>query len=177
VLEPLTLAEKEFLVEARGQYDADRILDELRRRLPESSRPSPYILAITDRDIFGPQTSFVFSWQGGNDKAGTGVLSTHRFVTAIPDYYEPAILATRRVALQALSSTGRMMGFSRPTSPECPLAYPESFREFQFKRLRLCESDEQQRNQLLKKRGGVPSLVGQARQNAIERVYREYYID
>ena len=177
VLEPLTIAESEILVEERGQYDADRILNVLRQRLPESSRPHPYILAVTERDIFGPQTSFVFSWQGGSEKAGTGVLSTSRFVTGIPAYYEPAIMATRRVALQALSSTGRMMNFTRPTDPECPSACPASFREFQHKRLRLCESDEQQRDQLLARRGGAPAPFGRARSDAYARVRRTYFID
>jgi predicted Zn-dependent protease/predicted negative regulator of RcsB-dependent stress response len=177
VLEPLTVAEHEILAEDRGQYDADRILNVIRQRLSESSRPHQYILAVTDRDIFGPQTSFVFSWQGGSDKAGTGVLSTSRFVTDIPDYYEPAIMATRRVALQALSSTGRMMNFTRPTDPQCPLAYPGSFPEFQHKRLQLCESDEQQRNQLLARRGGTAVPFGRARNDAYARVRRTYFID
>ena len=157
--------------------DAARILSVIGQRLPESSRSHPYILAVTDRDIFGPQTSFVFSWQGGSNKASTGVLSTSRFVTDIPDYYEPAIMATRRVALQALSSTGRMMNFTRPTDPQCPLAYPGSFPEFQHKRLQLCESDEQQRDQLLTRRGGTPVPFGRARNDAYARVRRTYFID
>ena len=106
-----------------------------------------------------------------------GVLSASRLTTDIPDYYEPEIVATRRVALQALSTTGSMLGFTRPTDAECPLAYPESFREFQHKRLRLCPSDEQQRDQLLRRRGGTPDRFGRSRNDMIARVYRTYFIE
>jgi predicted Zn-dependent protease len=177
VLEPFTIPESEILVEERGQYAADRILDKLRRRWPESSRPHPYLLAVTDRDIFGPNTSFVFSWQGGGETAGTGVVSTSRFVAAIPAYYEPEIIATRRVALQALSATGRMMDFTRPTNPTCPLAYPNSFREFQEKRLQLCDSDIEQRDRLLARRGGAPASFGRERSEAYASRQRAYFIE
>jgi predicted Zn-dependent protease/predicted negative regulator of RcsB-dependent stress response len=178
VLEPFTIAESKIFVAGRGQYDADRILDELRRRWPESSsRQHAYLVAVTDRDIFGPNTSFVFSWQGAGDRGGTGVLSTSRFVAEIPPYYEPEIIATRRVAVQALSTTGRMMRFTRPTDPECPLAYPESFREFQQKRLQLCDSDVLQRDQLLARLGGAPVPLGHERSDAYMRLRRQYFIE
>lgn len=177
VLEPFTIPDSEIFVKGRGQYDADRVLDKLRTRWPESSRQHPFLVAVTDRDIFGPNTSFVFSWQGGRDKAGTGVLSTSRFVPEIPPYYEPAIIATRRVAVQALSTTGRMMSFTRPTDPECPLAYPESFREFQQKRLQLCDSDVLQRDQLLARLGGAPASFGRERSDAYMRLRRRYFIE
>ena len=177
LLEPLIIAEGEILDRERGQYAADRILSVLRHRLPESSRQHPYVLAVTDRDMFGPDTSFVFSWQGGSDRTGTGVLSTSRLVEAIPAYYEPGIISTRRVALQAISSSGRMMNFARPIDPECPLAYPASLREFQQKRLRLCESDEQQRDRLLARLGGSPEPFGRIRNDAFARVRRTYFID
>jgi predicted Zn-dependent protease len=119
----------------------------------------------------------VFSWQSGNEQAGVGVLSTSRFTSPISDYYEPAIVATRRIAIQALSTTGSMFGFTRPTDPECPLAYPESLREFQQKRLRLCDSDKQQRDQLLARRGGKTEAFGTVREAAIARVYRTYFLE
>jgi predicted Zn-dependent protease/predicted negative regulator of RcsB-dependent stress response len=177
VLSAITIPEADVLVADRNQYDADRLLIELQRRVSAAPRRHTHILGITGRDIFAPQTSFVFSWQSGNEQAGVGVLSTSRFTSPISDYYEPAIVATRRIAIQALSTTGSMFGFTRPTDPECPLAYPESLREFQQKRLRLCDSDKQQRDQLLARRGGKTEAFGTVREAAIARVYRTYFLE
>ena len=177
VLAPLTIPEDAVLAAARGQYDADRLLEEMRTRLPAFARGFTHVVGVTGRDIFARQTNFLFSWQGGDERGGMGVLSAYRFAVAIPDYYEPAIVATRRVALQALSTTGSMLGLPRPTNPECPLAYPNGLREFQQKRLRLCESDVQRRDELLERRGGSPVPFGEQRAEEIARVHRAYYVE
>jgi predicted Zn-dependent protease len=119
----------------------------------------------------------VFSWQQRNQEQAIGVLSTSRFASDIPDFYEPEIMLTRRVAIQALSTTGSMLGFQRPTDPECPLAYPESFGEFQQKRLRLCASEEQQRDELLRRRGGTTAPIGSALAMKIQQLYRTYFVE
>lgn len=177
VLDSLTVPESDILVVDRNQYDADRVLAELWRRLPASAHRHSYIVAVTGRDIFGPQTNFVFSWQVRTEDAGIGVISAHRFVTGLADFYERGIVATRRLAIQAISTTGSMLGFSRPTHPECPMAYPHDFREFQQKRSKLCESTVQQRDVLLQKRGGVPARFGEARSDEVVRVNRAYSLE
>jgi predicted Zn-dependent protease len=105
------------------------------------------------------------------------VLSTSRFAANMPDYYEPEILATRRVMLQALSTTGSMLGLTRPTDPLCPLAYPSSFDEFQQKRMKLCRSEEEQRDRLLLRRGGQAARFGRSRSDEVALVYRKYFIE
>ena len=177
VLPPLALSDATILDRRRNQYAADEMLTEIERRMSRDGRSTSHILAVTDRDIFAPRTSFVFSWQQRNEANAVGVLSTSRFTTDIPEYYEPDIVATRRVALQALSTTGSMLGFTRPTDPECPLAYPESFREFQYKRLRLCPSEQQQRDQLLGRRGGAARRLTRMESVKIASVYQKYFID
>ena len=164
-------------VEERGQYDADALLEDITRRLPWPARRHTHIVAITALDIFGPDTSFVFSWQRHNDEHAEAVLSTSRLAEDIPAYYEPAIIPTRRVAIQALSTTGRMFRFERPTDAECPLAYPESLREFQFKRLKLCASEIEQRDRLLHRRGGDSRPMGKTRAESITRLRERYFIE
>ena len=164
-------------VSARGQYDADALLDELSRRLAWPDRRHSHIVALTEYDIFGPQTSYVFSWQRRNDEHGEAVLSTSRLAGDLASYYEPDVVATRRVAIQALSTTGSMFRFERPTDAECPLAYPDGLRSFQMKRLRLCESEEQQRDSLLQRRGGESRPMGKTRAQAITRVLQRYFIE
>jgi hypothetical protein len=70
-----------------------------------------------------------------------------------------------------------MLGFTRPTNPECPMAYPHDLRELQQKRSRLCESTVEQRDRLLHARGGSPTAFGEARSSAVARVFRKYYLD
>lgn len=164
-------------VEDRGQYNADALLEDITRRLPWPARRHTHIVAITEYDIFGPDTSFVFSWQRHNDEHAEAVLSTSRLAEDIPSYYEPDIIPTRRVAIQALSTTGRMLRFERPTDAECPLAYPESLREFQFKRLKLCTSEIEQRDALLQRRGGDSRPMGKSRAETIVRVKERYFVE
>ena len=83
----------------------------------------------------------------------------------------------RLLWLDAISTSGSMLGIARPTNPECPTAFPIDFREFQQKRARLCASDEEQRDTLLRARGGAAKMFGEARSREIDRVYRAYYLD
>ena len=164
-------------VSRRNQYDADALLDEVTRRLPWPARRHSHVVVVTDYDIFGPQTNFVYSWQRRNDEHAEAILSTSRLAGDVPAYYEPAIVPTRRVAIQALSTTGSMFRFERPTDAECPLAYPAELREFQMKRLRLCSSEEEQRDALLRRRGGETRPIGKARAQAIARVFQKYLVE
>lgn len=175
VLAPVSIPEELILVAERGQYAGDKVLQELWRHLPAPSRRHPYVVGITGRDIFGPRTSFVFSWQSRSEASGIGIISTHRFRAGVPDFYEPSFVTARRRAIQVLSTTGSMLGFTRP--PECPLAYPNEVREFQQKRSRLCESDIEQRDALLRRRGGTPMPFGAERAAEVERVYRAYALE
>jgi hypothetical protein len=60
--------------------------------------------------------------------------------------------------------------------PECPTAFPIDFREFQQKRARLCGSDEEQRDTLLRTRGGAAKAFSDAQRREIDRVNRAYYL-
>jgi hypothetical protein len=119
----------------------------------------------------------VFSWQNRSEASGIGIISTHRFQAGVPDFHEPTIVAARRLAIQALSTSGSMLGFPRPTHPECPLAYPNEVREFHQKRSRLCESDIEQPDALLRRRGRTPTPFGVERAAEVERVYRAYALE
>jgi predicted Zn-dependent protease len=176
VLPPIAIPEATILDGERQQYAAHVMLKEIERQMPFGSRRHSHLLGVTDHDIYGTDTSFVFSWQHVNENHAVGVLSTSRFVSGIPEFYEPDIIPTRRVALQALSTTGQMLGFERPTDPQCPLAYPNSVEEFQQKRLRLCASEEQQRDELLHRKGGATAVFGAALAEKIDDVYRRYFI-
>lgn len=177
VLAPVRIPDALILDAARDQYNAHVMLDEIDRRFAGSAARPSHILAITGRDIFTPRSNFVFSLQRGTKAGGVAVLSTIRFTSDIPEFYEPQFVAARRVAIQALSTTGSMFGFERPTDPQCPLAYPESLEEFQLKRLRLCASEEQQRDELLRQKGGNGSPFGQPLADQIRQAFLKYGIE
>jgi predicted Zn-dependent protease len=177
VLPTLDVSDEGVWDSRRNQYKADVLLTEIQRQLPRSARRQTHIVAVTGLDIFGPQTSFVFSWQRINPQQAEAVLSTSRLAAGIPAYYEPETIATRRVVIQALSTTGLMFGFERPTNAECPLAYPESLREFQLKRLRLCIEEEGQRDLLLRRWGGTPWPMGNTRAAVVSRVSQKYLVE
>jgi hypothetical protein len=98
-------------------------------------------------------------------------------IMGIRDWYEPQMVAMRRMAIQALSTTGSKLGFSRSTLPDCPMAYPHGFREFQQKRSELCEATVQERDALLTQRGGTAVPFGKGRSADVARVYRAYALE
>ena len=175
VLPSLSLDEDKILNRERNQYAGDRILDELRARYPASVRPQRLIVALVGRDIFGPGTSYVFSWQSRRE--GVGVVSAYRFLFGLEDFYEPQITLMRRLGIQFISATGSMLGIARAIRADCPTAYPHDFREFQQKGSKLCESTIRQRDELLKARGGTASVIGTERNEMINRVNRSYYFE
>jgi predicted Zn-dependent protease len=176
VLAPFTIPEDIFVAD-RAQYDGNRLVDELRRRFPEATRPHRYLIGVTGRDLFGPKTNYVFSWQHRTADAGTGVISAFRFAAALDDFYESSAVLGRRLAIQTISTLGSMLGFTRPTNPECAMAFPIDFREFQQKRVKLCQTDVEQRDAMLRARGGATKVLGEAGNREVDRVYRAYHLE
>ena len=134
VMAPVSIPEELILVAERGQYAADKVLDELWRRLPPPSGRPRYIVGLTGRDISALGRISYSPGRPDTRRRAIGVISAHRFLAGVPDFYEPAVVAGRRLVIQALSTTGFLLGFTRSTHPECPMAYPNDFREFQQKR-------------------------------------------
>ncbi len=173
VLSPIELDENIILERRRDQYSGDKIHEELLRRYPDPANRNFFVIAVTDRDIFGNDTNFVFSWQDRSWKIG--VVSTYRFVAGLDDFYEMDIIPTRRLGIQFLSTIGSLHKFSRPISPNCPLAYPNDFVEFSGKSSKLCESTISQRDAILKKFGGPGRLFSPQEKKEINRVYSKYH--
>ena len=83
----------------------------------------------------------------------------------------------QRLGVQLLSTSGSLLGFDRPTQPDCPLAYPHDFREFLLKNTKLCESEIEQRDVLLKTKGVPSHHFGDRKNDEISRLYQKYYFD
>jgi len=68
VLAPIAIPDAEVFVAERVQYDADRLLEELRRRFPVANHPRRYLIAVAGRDLFGRRRRTYFR---GRPTAGT----------------------------------------------------------------------------------------------------------
>jgi len=173
----LNLVEEYVFDETRGQYNADNLIDELRRNYLKNW-PNQIVLGITDHDIYVNRANFVFSWvQVGMESQGLGVMSTNRFERTLPISHKRDILLGRRVGIQMISAVGQMFGFERPTSPECPLAYPNSVQEFSKKSSALCESTILQRDMLSEKMKHPLVKIPPEKIVEFKRVYSQYYFD
>ncbi|MCG3112697.1 MAG: hypothetical protein MCM46_12855 [Candidatus Manganitrophus sp. SB1] len=171
VLDPITWDEKKILDPTRDQYDGDHILDLLEKTYPNPKASNTLLIAFTGKDIFGPKTNFVFSWQ--TPSRGTAVLSSKRFIVFRKDY-EPEVISTRRVAIQFISTIANLLGFGRTTKPHCPTSYPDGLDDFLLKSSKLCEQTIVERDEFLKMRAGRPGRFEPGQLREIERVYEKY---
>ena len=56
-----------------------------------SARDTTLHLRTSRRDLFGPKTNYVFSWQTIGGDSGIGVMSAYRFAAALDDIYEKPV--------------------------------------------------------------------------------------
>src|SRR5215470_7831291 len=91
VLPSIAIPDADVFVVDRGQYDADRLLNELGRRGATMLRPGRYLMAVAGRDLFGPRTNYVFSWQTRGGESGIGVISAYRFGAALDLFVDARI--------------------------------------------------------------------------------------
>jgi len=175
VASTLRIPEHEILDTDRGQYDAAKVLPRLARS-PAPIGPREFRLAVTSHDLFANDSHFLFSASSG--PAGrVGVLSSHRLADPLPRYWPAQALLGRRVAIEAVANVGTGLGLPRPTSPRCPLAYPDGLEAVLQKSARLCRSSRDARNELLRALGGARRRIGPERAAAIEAVYADYLLE
>ncbi|MCW8140969.1 MAG: hypothetical protein KIT58_18865, partial [Planctomycetota bacterium] len=89
------------------------------------------VIGVTDRDMTAGEASFLF---GHGDRARrAGVISYHRFHEGA----EEEVLV-RRAAVQALSTTGVLLGLGRCQRETCARAFPNSLEEHDRKQEAFC---------------------------------------
>ena len=118
-----------------GQYDAERLLAQLRQSHPLSREgPVKGYLGITEADLFARDYNYLFGWGG----PGYGVISYHRYTAAFNEAPPNRPKLLERTIKQAISTTFYMLDIPRCTSPVCARAYPHSLVEHDQKPLDLC---------------------------------------
>lgn len=120
----------------RMQWDAGKLLPQLRSALAPAAGAQRRFLVLTDVDLFQAGANFVFA-VASNEQA-TGLMSVLRFTAAFNDEPPQRERLNARLLKQALSSTGFALGVARCTDPLCARSYPSSLAEHDAKSARLC---------------------------------------
>jgi len=129
----------ELLLKSRseGQYDADRLLREMRSEFPVTSGvPIKGYLAVTGEDIYAASSHFLF----GNALPGYGVISYHRFAAIFNKENQNRPRLIKRSLKQAVTSSFFILGIPRCSDPMCIRAYPHSLEELDEKGDKICSS-------------------------------------
>jgi predicted Zn-dependent protease len=118
-----------------GQYDAERLLTELKQTHPLSpAGPVKGYLGVAEADLFTRDYNFLYGWGG----RGYAVMSYHRYTAAFNQEPPNRPRLLERTVKQAISSTFHLLDIPRCTSPTCVRAYPHSLVEHDQKTGQLC---------------------------------------
>jgi tetratricopeptide (TPR) repeat protein len=165
----------------RNQWRAGRVLEALHAARPAIARgfrvPAEwvFVLGVTSQDLFDGEANFLFA--SSSREARVAVVSSYRTLEALPRYFAPEALVGRRLSIQALSAVGTGLGFERPISQHCPLAYPGGIEAFVLQRGALCAGTLRERDALLASLGGERMHHDAVRAAAAARTAHAYLLD
>ena len=165
----------------RNQWRAGRVLAALHEVLPKVAHgfsvpeENVFALALTSHDLFEGDANFVFA--SADHAHRVAVVSSYRLLEELPRYWDTAALAGRRVSIQALSAVGHALGFTRPTSQHCPLAYPNGLEAFVLQRGALCSGTARERDAFLARLGGERIHHDVVRAAASSRTAHAYLLE
>jgi predicted Zn-dependent protease len=118
-----------------GQYDASRLLADIRRKYPVAARSViKGYLGITQEDIYEGNSNFLFGWA----RKKHGLMSYHRFTSEFNDEPPNYERVRDRTIKQAISSSFHIFGIPRCTTPTCARGYPHSLSEHDRKGIEIC---------------------------------------
>ncbi len=122
--------------ETSKQWDVEQLIPDLQAAVGGGLGPKRLVLGITDCDLFGGASNFLF----GTAQTGNflGLISTHRFRAIFNDEAPKRERFNERVLKQSLATIGFMLGVPRCNTPECARAYPRSLQEHDQKPSKLC---------------------------------------
>jgi predicted Zn-dependent protease len=93
-------------------------------------------LGVTKKDIYSPDSNFLFGW----GEAGRAVMSYCRFTANFNDETPNRKRLEKRALMQSLSSVGHIFKIARCSDPRCARAYPHSLTEHDAKEGTLCSA-------------------------------------
>lgn len=123
------------------QWEASGLVQQLGKEVGARPGSGMGYLGVTKMDLYGGESRFVFGLaaQGGN----CGLISYHRYTSALADEPPTRDRLGQRTLKQALSSVGLLFGLARCTDPTCPRAYANGLTEHDAKQSTLCAACQQ----------------------------------
>lgn len=123
------------------QWEASGLVQQLGKEVGARPGSGMGYLGVTKMDLYGGESRFVFGLaaQGGN----CGLISYHRYTSALADEPPNRHRLGERTLKQALSSVGLLFGLPRCTDPTCPRAYANGLIEHDAKQSNLCAACQQ----------------------------------
>jgi archaemetzincin len=112
----------------RGQYHTTAIM---RRLLTIREPGTPYILGVTDVDLFTPDTPFVF---------GEADRDSHVAIFSLARLKGDTESARRRVVVEATHQAGHLVGLSYCEDPRCVMSLATSLPEAERRQAALCNN-------------------------------------
>lgn len=130
----------EDVVGKPGQYRAevyvDRLIDRL-ARFRGGDRRTLYV-GVTEADIYGGETNFLFSGTTSKNGDWAGILSYARMQTAATgEPFQSRKRLTERLAKEMVPATLKQLGIPRPTDPTDPYSYSDGVQRLEQKTLTL----------------------------------------
>lgn len=116
------------------QWDADQLLETLRKAVKPYQSNNVAYLGITPVDIYSADYNFLFGLANGSG----GVMSYQRFTAAFNGETPNQDRLIKRTLMQTLSSLGFVYGIKRCADPTCARAYPNSLGEHDAKTGAMC---------------------------------------
>ena len=123
------------------QWEASGLVQQMGKEVGARPGSGMGYLGVTQMDLYGGESRFVFGLaaQGGN----CGLISYHRYTSALADEPPNRNRLGERTLKQALSSVGLLFGLARCTDPTCPRAYANGLTEHDAKQSKLCATCQQ----------------------------------
>jgi predicted Zn-dependent protease len=129
-----------FLRRLGPQWDAAKLLSELKQGFATVDGSPRGVLGITQLDLYSNENRYLFGL--AEIGANRGILSYWRFRGVLADEPPNRDRLRERTLKQALSSTGLLFGLPRCTNPTCARAYANSLTEHDAKQAKLCAACE-----------------------------------
>ncbi|HID05039.1 MAG TPA: hypothetical protein EYH45_03675 [Candidatus Caldiarchaeum subterraneum] len=115
---------------SRGQYDAARVVERVRRGFVVKD----LVLLVTDKDLYVDGLNFVF----GYAPYPVGIISTHRLN---PGFYgqpfDPSVFL-KRVLTEAVHEVGHLVGLKHCRNPSCVMYFSNSILDTDRKGIYPC---------------------------------------
>jgi len=120
---------------SKGQYDSNRIAEEMRRIFPfGKSRSLKAYIGVTSMDLYCENCNFLY----GSTNGSYGVISYSGFAAINTQEKQNRPRLIRRLLKQCLSSANFALGIPRCDTPLCARSYPNNLEEQDAKSEDLC---------------------------------------